>query len=763
MSSNDLPPDPRPDDPAGERLDSWKEIAAFLKRSVRSVQRWEAEEGMPVRRHLHDKRGTIYGFKSELDAWWKERGVIVADRNGEEKSDPLVSPDPDTVDPVPAVEVVPLSRRLWRRVALFGTVFGLALLLVGFVAWLSRTGPSTGSLRPLPFKAREWVLVTSFENRTGESLFDGTLEYAFTRELANSRYVNVVPRERTADALRLMRKASDTRLDAALGREVCLRDGGIRALLAGRIERIGSKYVMSVEIVDPAQGTTLAGFSEQAVRRQDLTARLGHLSDRVRVALGEVLPPIDRTRPSLAKATTRSLKALQLLTQADSLLHENNSSAAEELLRQAVTEDPAFATGWIYLAWTLFNQGKPQSEFLDCAEKALRLSPTTSPREGLFIRASYHDLLHDAPRARTYYEGLLRLYPDHYWATNNLQGLYEQLELDEEAAQLQVRIADLRPTDFEANLWAAYRLALIGGELGTSKKYVEKARALVSEEILQVSPGGVAWLELFPAFEYWLRGEIEESSKAADRVASRIETLRENSRTLFVTYVGSLYLTLGRLRAAEEVFRKDPNRINQVANLSRLALTRRDTDAMRRHLKTRVDSDFGEWGALLLARAGLFDESLRVLAAKKNGFRPGWVAAIQGEVARGRGQIDKGIALLIEGAQRHSAGTGSHRLVLGGESLAEAWRQKGNLVRACQALERASQMRRWMAFDHGGFLWIQNQSRLADLYRQLGRKTEAEGIEDELLKLLSRADSEHPVLLDIRRARAGVRRAQAVG
>ena len=60
MSSNDPPLDPRPDYPAGERLDSWKEIAAYLKRSVRSVQRWEAEEGMPVHRHLHDKRGTIY-------------------------------------------------------------------------------------------------------------------------------------------------------------------------------------------------------------------------------------------------------------------------------------------------------------------------------------------------------------------------------------------------------------------------------------------------------------------------------------------------------------------------------------------------------------------------------------------------------------------------------------------------------------------------------------------------------------------------------
>jgi len=56
-----------------ERLDSWKEIAAYLKRDVRTVQRWEKREGLPVYRHLHDKLGTVYAHKKELDAWWNNR------------------------------------------------------------------------------------------------------------------------------------------------------------------------------------------------------------------------------------------------------------------------------------------------------------------------------------------------------------------------------------------------------------------------------------------------------------------------------------------------------------------------------------------------------------------------------------------------------------------------------------------------------------------------------------------------------------------
>jgi TolB-like protein/tetratricopeptide (TPR) repeat protein len=54
-------------------LDSWKEIAAYLNRTVRTAQRWEVKEHLPVRRHLHDRLGTVYAYASELDAWWKQR------------------------------------------------------------------------------------------------------------------------------------------------------------------------------------------------------------------------------------------------------------------------------------------------------------------------------------------------------------------------------------------------------------------------------------------------------------------------------------------------------------------------------------------------------------------------------------------------------------------------------------------------------------------------------------------------------------------
>jgi len=66
--------------PAGEhrRLDSWKEIAAYLGRGIRTVQRWEREEGLPVHRLAHAERGSVFADPIELTEWWKSRQIAPA-------------------------------------------------------------------------------------------------------------------------------------------------------------------------------------------------------------------------------------------------------------------------------------------------------------------------------------------------------------------------------------------------------------------------------------------------------------------------------------------------------------------------------------------------------------------------------------------------------------------------------------------------------------------------------------------------------------
>ena len=112
-----------------DRLDSWKEIAAYLNRDVTTVQRWEKREGMPVHRHLHDRMGSVYASRAELDAWTRSRNVKTVLENGNN-----VSPTtPVTGQPSLAI---PGSRTKWKLVLATATV---ALLAIGAILWFRRT------------------------------------------------------------------------------------------------------------------------------------------------------------------------------------------------------------------------------------------------------------------------------------------------------------------------------------------------------------------------------------------------------------------------------------------------------------------------------------------------------------------------------------------------------------------------------------------------------------------------------------------------
>jgi len=75
MSGQPLPVSGPDDRLSSDRLDSWKEIASYLGRDVRTVQRWERNEGLPVNRHLHQVQHTVYASKRKIDTWINERRI----------------------------------------------------------------------------------------------------------------------------------------------------------------------------------------------------------------------------------------------------------------------------------------------------------------------------------------------------------------------------------------------------------------------------------------------------------------------------------------------------------------------------------------------------------------------------------------------------------------------------------------------------------------------------------------------------------------
>lgn len=113
-----------------DRLDSWKEIAAYLKRDVTTVQRWEKREGMPVHRHLHDRMGSVYASRAELDAWSRSRNPQAQQESGSQASAPQIPTSP----PEPSISN---SRPRWKfALPLAAAAVALA---IGAMLWLQKT------------------------------------------------------------------------------------------------------------------------------------------------------------------------------------------------------------------------------------------------------------------------------------------------------------------------------------------------------------------------------------------------------------------------------------------------------------------------------------------------------------------------------------------------------------------------------------------------------------------------------------------------
>jgi Tol biopolymer transport system component len=122
------PPSERPPE---DRLDSWKEIAAYLNRDVTTVQRWEKRESMPVHRHLHDRMGSVYASRAELEAWSRGRNLRATQR--EEECNHASSPNLPAPPPRSALSTSLAKWQLILPLAALG-----AALAIGASLWFQR-------------------------------------------------------------------------------------------------------------------------------------------------------------------------------------------------------------------------------------------------------------------------------------------------------------------------------------------------------------------------------------------------------------------------------------------------------------------------------------------------------------------------------------------------------------------------------------------------------------------------------------------------
>lgn len=655
-----------------------------------------------------------------------------------------------TLSPIPMDESVPQQSRgrwpfLWAAIA--------TVLIAGIGLFFALRHS------PLQFHGHDWVLIAEFDNRTGEKVLDGVLDYALERELSNSQFAYVVPRERINDALRLMKKPADTKLDRATAREVCLRDGAIKAILTGRIEKIGTNYLLSAEVIDPARDVVVASLAEEDPADTLLARAVRRLSDRVRETLGESRQLIQESNEQLEKVTTPSLRALQLYSRAARLVDRGllqNEQIAALLLQQALQEDPNFASAQLLLGYAYLNQGLV-GEAAPHFRRAFELADTTSERERYFILASYYGEppVNQLQKAAELYETLLRLYPDHPWAANNLANVYGRMGQRDIASELRLRVAALRPNNFDAQVqaaWAMYnrvtRLFLLQprqneawteADFAPARAYLKRAIAIFEKQPEAAGDAASAPWELSAEID-WAEGNFVASH--ADVVTA------EQHGKEAADYFGLGYAAFGNLAQAEKRSASDPLSLALLADFKG---EEEQAGEYLRKINFSGDANPGEDGlaAILWARGknyrqaqAMYREFLadgRTVANQPAMDVMGSTATIELALAKGV----EGIPNLEKVAAKDRMG-GSQCFQIASYDLARAYVSHHRSAAAIRVLEQAGSLP--ITLNNLSAAWQErNQLLLAKLYRQTGRDHDATRLEHILAEKLAFADPDNPL------------------
>lgn len=388
----------------------------------------------------------------------------------------VAAPAPGST-PAEALTSKTATTRVWaslgspRRMILAGAllVLGLAVATIVHFAYPGR---------PRPLTDRDLVLLADYDNRTPDPKLGEALQSALAYQLQQSPFLKLVSDDEVQRTLGFMKRSRDTRLTQAVAREVCQR-AGVKAMLAGTLDKLGTAYSVMLRAVDCATGDIIAMARAEAGRVEELTRVQDRAVSALRRDLGETLASIQRHEVP-TEATTTSLEALQLLDQAEFLRARGKEEEAIPLLRRAVEIDPSFALAWGRLSAALTNVGR-DAEGNEAASRAFELKDRVSDRERFYILGRYYGhVTRELDRACEVYTEWTNAYPRDAAAWNNLSLFHSELGEYEKAADEARTALQLAPGDY----WHYPALVLpqiFRGELDEAKSTIREAIAHKAE------------------------------------------------------------------------------------------------------------------------------------------------------------------------------------------------------------------------------------------------------------------------------------------
>ncbi len=379
---------------ADKKLVSWKEIASYLGREVRTVQRWERTEDLPVHRHEHQKKSTVYAFTNELDEWFKKRQPV-----DDPEADAAFIPEPDASDanssmetpdlppltsvtaptdvpvPVPVGTLVkPLPPSAGKRVVVALFALGiLSALSLGLYRWF----------RPVDV-AQEKVLIAvlPFTYVSGDSKPDyitfGLAEDTRTKiGQLDPPHLGVIA-------------ATSSKIVAAQSIQEIGRILNVKYVLEGSVQRAGDQVRIDVQLIQVSDQTHL--WADSFTRElSDVLQVESDVSAAIARQILATLPLPAQPGPSLVTGTVHAatpeiVKSRHAYRQGKFAFgNRYDLRGSVDFFLDAIHEDPTYAEAYSGLAAATAiigqvpNDGMPPSEAKprarEAAQRALQLNP----------------------------------------------------------------------------------------------------------------------------------------------------------------------------------------------------------------------------------------------------------------------------------------------------------------------------------------------------------------------------------------------------
>jgi len=310
----------------GSRLDSWKEIAAYLKCSERTVRRWE-DEGLPVHRHPHKKKAAIYAYKAELDAWW---------RDGHERLKNIEEAREATPEGLSAVTDAGSSRRKWAVMTLATGAVALLITVIPASRFRDRI---RGKAPTAPIHSVAVLPLENLSRDPEQQYFADGMTDALITDLAKIHALRVISRNS------IMLYKDKPKPMPQIAQEL-----NVDAVVEGTVMRSGDRVRITAQLIEAPKDRHLWAETYEGNLR-DILSLQDNVAKAIATEVKTTLTPQEETRLSGARQVDSV--AHQAYLRGLYELHGTTDEAKEKAIsyfQEAVAHDPNDALAYAGLA-----------------------------------------------------------------------------------------------------------------------------------------------------------------------------------------------------------------------------------------------------------------------------------------------------------------------------------------------------------------------------------------------------------------------------